>query len=273
MRFGIASWGFGKIEPLDRIRIFSDIGFTAVSFIGKSFEELIISAGEEVAKVLDERDMVATIHDNFGSIAMPFEHEDFNKRMENFAQWHLLSGRLYSITFDQRAKSTAEGGFVKDMDVMLSGLRFALEATNGTEVRVGLEDFPKDERELEEMSNLNKDFDRLGLLIDLGHLNIRARQNPDFNDDTAKNAIEAFFLGLPLKVCELHVHNNDGTRDAHAHLSDGNAHFKTMAEALKLINFDGVSTLEFIPPWHDVETEPALKIEERDLDYWRKLLS
>jgi len=274
MRFGVASWGFGKIEPLDRIRIFGEIGFTAISFIGRDFEKLIISAGEEIAKVLDEQDMVViTIHDNFGPHDEPFCHNDFKKRIETFAQWHRLSGRLYSITFDHRLKSSADGGFVKDMDVMLSGLRLALESTNGTEIRIGLEDLPKNENELEEMSGLDKDFDRLGVLIDLGHLNIRARQHPDFNDETAKSIIEAFFSGLPLKVWELHVHNNDGTRDAHAHLSDGNAHFEAMAEALKLINFDGVSTLEFMPPWHNIETDSALEIEGRDLDYWRKLLS
>lgn len=273
MRFGIASWAFPEIDLNEKVNLFADLGFDAISFFGLwELEEAEWPVCQSVGRALERRKMIATVHTKFASpgakdtTLAPPEH--FRRRMKRLTDWHAEFGGLATIMFDPLAKP--EDADQHLMAEMAADLRTTLEITEGTEIKVGVEDIPLDGGQLAALNGLADESDRLGLLIDLGHLNMRIHNMAEFDETGSSDLIHRFFQELPLKVWELHVHNNDGTADQHAPLTEGNADFESMAAALREIGFDGVSTLEFGPG--DMPVEEALKIEERDLRHWRALM-
>ena len=56
-------------------------------------------------------------------------------------------------------------------------------------------------------------------------------------------------------IDNIHLHNNDGTRDQHQGLSDGTIDLKSCIERLRELNYQGSISLEFGPWVEDIEAE------------------
>lgn len=268
MYFGIAVFTY-RVSPLKAIQLFGEMGFNAVSLWGHYFTSVDGAETKKLAGILNKYDMVLTIHDSFGP-----DRETFEKRVKRIVAWNQKFKRLFSYTFDRPVKRLPDGTVARDFETLVSGLRYVLEATDNSEIHVGAEDIPLNSDEQKLLGGLEKEYDRLGCLIDIAHMNIRLRQKPDFNEENMRKLIKDYFSNLPLKVWELHVHNNDGTVDSHSYMSYGNLNFEATAEAVKSINFKGVSTLEGSPRY-DLAFRPQKVIANiaHDLFYWRELLT
>jgi sugar phosphate isomerase/epimerase len=113
----------------------------------------------------------------------------------------------------------------------------------------------------------------LGILLDIGHLNLFVR----------KSAIRAdeYIDKLPLDIHEIHLHDNNGVEDLHFPISgrDGSVLeiMEDIINGLKKKHFDGIVTLEVIPHIQRIyiKDREAMKsiIRTRQIfeEYWNRL--
>ena len=260
MRYGIAVWNFREDGvPLVRlVEEFADAGFDAVSFLPGQLVQCSGAEAQEVASLLRQRGLVATVHGNF---------------QMTFADVETLVGRLgdrlVALTMDA-AMTTDSCGQFYDGPKMAQLLAEVEDITDGTTVRFGVEDFPLDRLALdhyrEDLGPL-LDCPRYGTLIDLGHLNLRLHQSDYFRNMTPADYIRR----VPLPIIEVHVHDNQGERDSHAPIGFGDVPFAEIAPALRAAGFDGLSTIEIAPSFHGSTPAQSKPKAGESLDAWRAL--
>ena len=262
MRYGIAIWNFAEAEaPLTAlVEEFADLGFDAISFSSGQFSNVGLHEWEEVGAALRELDLVATIHCSFSA-----KYGDLETAMR------ALGDAVRAVTFDAAMSSDSRGHFY-DWDLMGESLSRLAQDTQGTDLLFGIEDFPLDILALQHyedaIPSIIADCPRWGTLVDLGHLNLRCHREPYFRALTPPDYIDS----VPIPILEVHVHDNDGTKDTHEPVGEGNGPFEQMAEGLQAVRFDGVCTIEIAPGFHGstpAESKPKAK---DSLDIWRKLM-
>ncbi len=221
MRYGICTWNFyAETTTLpELVREFADAGFNAASFTTAHLRRLPPDEVQAAAVAALDRDVAVTLHGNF-----EIEVGEALGFVEVFAS------SLLSVTCDAAMTTDSRGTF-HDAARMAPFLRAILDATEGTEVRVGVEDFPLDEAALD---YYRADLEpllaspRYGMLIDVGHMNMRLTGWGYFEG----LSVADYFAAAPLPVIEVHLHDNDGLSDQHAHFGFGNIEFGEVAAAL-----------------------------------------
>jgi len=260
MRYAIATWCYREkgVSLLDLVVELADVGFDGVSFLPAQILELDDAGARGLGAVMDERDLCATVH---GSFAMA--------PCDAVRIIDVLGARLYAMTFDA-AKTQSSIGALFDAKEMAGLLSELARESRGTPLLFGVEDFPLDTAALEHYrKDLEPilDCERYGMLIDIGHFNIRTRTHDYYRGKDP----EEYLRGAGRRIIEIHVHDNDGKRDSHGPLGSGNADFEAVAKGLRAIGFDGVSTIEICPALHgSLPAESKPKAEE-GLEIWRRL--
>ncbi len=260
MRYGIAIWNY--LEPdacvPDVVAEFVGFGFDAVSLQVQQITGLDASARRDLDSLLDERSLAATIHGDFRV-----------DRMALRDAVAFLGTRLYAVSFD--ADMTLDSlGARYDAAGMARTLAELDARTTGASFHFGIEDFPLDRAALEHYRDdlvLLLERDCFGMLIDVGHLNLRCRREAYFQSLRPQEYLER----LPLPVFEVHVHDNDGQGDCHAPIGTGNAPFEQVAEGLRDIGFDVVSTIEIAPSFHGSTPAESKPRARESLAAWRAL--
>jgi len=262
MRYGIAIWNFVEADAAltALIEEFAGLGFDAISFSSGQFDKVGLPEWEEVGELLQENALVATIHCSFSA-----KYGDLEAAMR------ALGDAVYAVTFDAAMRSDSRGHFY-DWEQMGDFLSRLAEDTQGTDIFFGIEDFPLDIVALQHYDEAIpaevSDCPRWGTLLDLGHLNLRRHREPYFSALTPQDYIDS----VPIPILEVHVHDNDGTKDGHEPIGAGNGPFADMAEGLLSVRFDGVSTIEIAPSFHGstpAESKPKAK---DSLEAWRRLM-
>ena len=259
MRYGIAIWNFReKDKPLlDLVTEFADMGFTAISFQPEQIVELAADEASSLKRLLETRDLVTTLHG--APNTAPETLRLVVKRLGN---------TLRTITFDAKRKSDSRGTFY-DVPPMLPVFDEIARTTE--QVRFAVEDFPLDEKA---RSFYSADLaplmgnPRFGILVDLGHMNMRLkRQDSSFMGLGPSE----YLSGIPLPIVELHIHDNHGAKDSHGHLGFGNLDFAAVTNALKSVGFEGVSTIEIAPSFHNSTPKLSKPLAKTSLDTWTSL--
>ncbi|HUT36304.1 MAG TPA: sugar phosphate isomerase/epimerase [Planctomycetota bacterium] len=260
MRYGIAVWNFRE-EGVPLVRLveeFADSGFDAVSFLPGQIVQCSDGEAQELLSLLRERDLVATVHGNFQMASADVE-----------TLVARLGDRLVALTMDAAMTADSCGHFY-DGQKMAHFLAEIEDATDGTPLRFGVEDFPLDrlalDRYRDDLGPL-LDCPRYGTLIDLGHLNLRVRQADYFRSMTPADYIRR----VPLPIIEVHVHDNKGERDSHGPIGFGTVAFAEIAAALREVGFDGISTIEIAPSFHGSTPAASKPRASESLQAWRAL--
>jgi sugar phosphate isomerase/epimerase len=173
------------------------------------------------------------------------------------------------MTFDAAMVRDTRGRLY-DTARMVPMLSDLIAMSEGTQLRVGVEDFPLDEAALDAC---RADLEpllacpRYGILIDVGHLNIRLCTDADHRGVS----VAEYFARVPLPVVEVHLHDNSGSRDEHGHFGLGNIDFGEVARALKAIDFQGVSTIEIAPSFHGSTPAESKPHSRASLAAWQAL--
>ena len=260
MRVGLGVWNFCE-DPtplIESVSEFAGYGFDAVSFLPRQITDLDPDEALELVAVVESGDLHVTIHGT-----CDLSREDVETIV------NLFDYRLKSITVDAAMASDSRGFFF-DAPKIARVLIDIEAASRGTQARFGVEDFPLDTQALE---YYGKDLSpviespRFGALIDVGHMNLRLNSSDYFRD---LSPVE--YVGrVPVPVVEVHVHDNDGEADSHGHLGFGSICFETVVKALEAIGFDGVSTIEIAPAFHDSTISDSKKLLKDSLRQWRSL--
>ena len=97
--------------------------------------------------------------------------------------------------------------------------------------------------QIENFQRIADDLDQLpvGALVDVGHAHIVASGG----EQGAMSEAE-YIERMPLKIVEVHVHDNDGATDQHLPLGEGTVVIEPILGALERKGFDGIITLEYV---------------------------
>jgi len=147
-----------------------------------------------------------------------------------------------NVPFDQAWKWSVEklrecARFARDRDVIL-GLENLVNANEFTNTS---------DRILRMIKEV--DDENVGATIDLGHINV------------VREPIRDFIHKVGNLIVNVHVHDNDGTGDAHLQPGKGNVDFTTAVTALKEVGYARCLTLEVAAGWHwdSIESERVVK--------------
>ena len=182
----------------------------------------------------------------------------------------LFDKRLSCLSLDPRCRIDPRGEFF-EAERMVPLLKHVRDRSEYTGTRFGFEDFPIDtcalDRNREALVPM-LECPRFGALIDLGHMHLRISDIPHFR----QKGIEGYLTGVPVPIFELHVHDNHADGDHHMPPGQGTLDFSAAAEALRRVDFRGVSTIEAAP--HRYGTQPSVEYDSvaSGLRLWRNLL-
>jgi len=153
---------------------------------------------------------------------------------------------------------------------MVEVLTWVRDCSEGTSLRFAVEDFPLTAEILEEHRPALSPLlacDRYGILLDVGHANLRCIHEELYHSVSIASCISS----VPVPLVELHVHDNGGDRDSHSPFGFGTISFEPIAESLRQSQFEGITTIEIAPVFHGmsaVESKPHLR---QTFDTWRHL--
>lgn len=269
-RIGIAIWNFAGDTLGDKLRRFAEMGYTAASINNSSLDHLSDEEAAEAGRVADEYDLVLTFHGGFTDKSL--DPQVAVGRAERVARWHERMGRVVCTSYDVPRIPVPGCCSRKDPDQILGMLEYVLSIMKGTGVKVLIEDCPIYPHDTERLAGWTDRYAHLGVLIDLGHMNLRLREPRHDPQPLTPGGIEAYLKGIPWEIGEVHVHSNDGTKDQHAPPYVPNADMVTAARVLNELGFSGISTIELVPAWCGLLEEEIDDACRRSLEYWRDLL-
>lgn len=271
-RIGIATWTLDGDSLDSKLRMVADMGYNAASVLGTFFQHVSSSDLAAVERTIEERDLLFTVHSNFqGPDKTPDEAKTVTQA-ERILDWHARTGRIATLTYDAPRIEVSAG--VRRPDAVTIGtiLEKVLSLTAGSGIRVGMEDYPLNTADLELLPDWANTFPHWGMLVDLGHMNMRLREPKHDPQPLAPGAVDAYLRSIPLRIIELHVHSNDGTADQHAPPYVGNSDMAAAARTLSDIGFSGISTIEIVPAWCGLQPDEVGEAVRRSLIYWSELL-
>lgn len=254
---GVAIWNYAG-DAVENARRFKEAGFDAVSWNAPLFVERYNDDDRErVAEYLKESGQYLTMHNLLPDPDSKEIIEDCRKAWRILADWNAKHHLLNGMTFD----------FCFPHDKQLPLLREVMDVFRGTGVFLACEDTPLNARTMEKFAKYITPEDDYGILIDLGHMNVRQNMMEMHEPED----IMRTFKQLPLKLRELHLHSNWGRRDEHREVGYGNLPLKAVTDAAKEIGFDGIVTVEIVnsQQWTiDEHIAKAIDTSKRFFDSW-----
>jgi sugar phosphate isomerase/epimerase len=260
MRYATAIWNYAeeRVRLSDLVREFAGFGYDAISFSSGNFGGAKDAEMREAARVIGEQGLGVTVH-----CAFDFGVEGVTKALE------LLGDAVLAVTFDPvtEVDSCGMSFATGEMAPMVAEI---LRRTEGSQVRVGIEDLPLDRAALgrycADLGPLAEN-PRYGMLVDVGHLNMRLRRWRYFSG----MSVAEYITRIPVPIIEAHLHDNNGEGDQHGHLGFGNLDFAAVAEGLKAAGFEGVSTVEIAPSFHGSTPAESKPRARESLGRWKAL--
>ena len=250
MTNGLAIWHYPHRTMAQNIDYFAKNGFSAVSIHGaRLVDEIMRDEGEDVAHAVIKNGVTLTVH-----YALPRGHQPdivdtFIRGLDAIAEWQSKWGLIRILSFDVPA-------VIRD-----NAYPYISEALARVDnCAVAVEDFGLNEAEHSQLAPLRGNR-RFGYLVDIGHLFIRMRgERKDgralFSNAPMESSVvrepstDDFVKALRSKdfpIFEMHLHNNDGVKDAHLFLEDGIMDVGAVADALHRIGYEGIVTIESAP--------------------------
>ena len=231
MKKGVAVWNYPG-DGLENAKEFVKRGFDAVSWLGMTFADMTAAQDEALADFLKTSGTAFTVHYRLPDPDDPEAIAVYRAAIKRCAAWQEKYGLMQGLTFD----------FWFDREASMPHLSYAIETMRGLCTFLACEDTPLNARTGKAFRDLLKPEDRYGILIDLGHMNIRQHGIERFEPEDYAAAIAE----VPFDVLEVHLHNNKGRKDEHMYISYGNLPLAGCVAGLKRKGFDGIVTVEVI---------------------------
>lgn len=229
---GVAIWNYAG-DAVENAERFRQAGFDAISWNAPLFVDRYNDDDRErVAAYLKQSGQYFTMHNLLPNPYDPKEQESARYAWNCIADWNRRHQLLRGMTFD----------FWHPHDDQLPLLRECMDVFEGQDVFFACEDTPLNARTMEKFAKYLKPSDDVGILIDLGHMNIRQWMR----EEHEREDFMQVFRQLPMKLRELHVSDNKGRKDEHREVGYGNLPLADVAAAVKSIGFDGIVTVEIV---------------------------
>lgn len=250
MKKCVTVWNY----PGDRVENayrFRELGFDAISWLGSEFAALTPEDDERVVAMLKTTGMQFTVHSRLPDPQKPEDCEAFRREIRRVAAWQQKYGLLYSYTFD----------FWTDEQTTLPYLGEALATLRGMNIVMACEDIPLSKSQFREFEKYVHPRDKFGILMDIGHMNIRQRCMELIEPEDFVASFEA----LQLPIIEVHLHDNKSFADEHMYLGYGTVPLKAVVTGLKKKRFDGFATVEIIQRDWSADQTFQYAVDSRDM--------
>jgi sugar phosphate isomerase/epimerase len=242
MHLSIATWNIEASSMETKLALSRELGFDTVALLSSVPPPDMSPDDPDLQLLMARYGMSAVVHGAVGDCASEEQPAAVRAEIEAVARFHSQHGGIKVMSFDPGYHVTADNRRVYDDEGSARSLEMALEVLAPLGIQVGIENWV--------INCAMGHFERLharlgdpalGLLLDLGHLNIAHRSG------LLETHMPADFVAAsPLPIWEIHVHDNDGASDRHWPLGEGNVDVDTIAQALLRRGFDGYVTLEVI---------------------------
>lgn len=267
---GVATWNFGEGTLAERIDRFAGMGFNAVGLNTRDARPLARGEMPDVDDAILRHGLPVTIHGGLAPKGEEIQPDAVLADFKSITAWQARTGALVSVNFDA-AKSRADSGvFEPQTEAMHRVLKEMLVISDGAGFTVGIEDWPLTAEHHRVVEDLMA-FGHYGMLLDLGHMNMRIRKNTDPNARFPIDAAREYLDQMALPVNELHVHNNDGVHDLHAPPTSGTADLTAVASLLAAKGVKCISTIELVPAWCGLTEEQGWEGLPKALEFWRQV--
>jgi len=260
LKIGIAVWNIRKSSIAATIDRVASMGFTAVSFLGSSFEA---ESEKEVAAAIKRHKLAVTFHLAFFSMRKKRFLKDLKTRLDNIKtliKKNKLKKTVLNVCFDPAFDEVGKRHeVVYNSANTIKALKFTLKHIKG--VNVGIENWTVNSR-IEDFENIADKIrsKRLGILLDIGHMHIAVKKGLLDRAD-----ISGYIKALPLPVFELHIHDNNGDEDSHLPLGRGNMDYEEVFDLLKKsgrLDKNCVATLELKPHMKNIRLTDTQRRKE-----------
>lgn len=254
---GIAVWNFRRGTTAERISRFAELGFEAVSLLPDDAVPMCRGERPEIDEAVERHSLGVTVHGGMAGSSGLVDESRLLSEFESYLDWHGRTGRLVSVSYDAASEKTGNGVRYRHAE-MVPVLRRMLEMSAGSGITVGVEDWPRDAAMYEQAQEL-PEFGHYGILIDLGHMNIRIANDSPGSPYPA-DAARAYLEAIALPINELHIHNNDGARDLHAPVESGTADLGAVWRMLAprcartVLTFEVAPAMCGVPEWECVRS-------------------
>ena len=260
----LAAWHYPHRTMEENIVYFAEKGFKGISLLGSQTADMLREGrGEAVAALIKKYGLTLTVHGKMPSTHNPEDVAAFEEEIRLFGEWQKAYGVMHILSFDVSRK-------IRDNFVPYG--RFVLETV--PEITIAVEDVGLNAEEYRQMEILGEDK-RFGVLVDIGHMFLRlTAQKKDevwSSQQWHKRFVDAL-RALPLWIPEIHLHNNDGRRDMHWFLEEGDLDIPMISRVLDEIGYNQVLTIESAPgfqfPCYGEEADTRIL---KTWDYWKAI--
>lgn len=267
---GIATWNFQERTLAERIERFARMGFNAVSLLAGDAAVMCRGETPDVEEAILRLNLGVAIHGGLAQGGKPIDEVALLADFEAFTRWHTRTRALRTVNYDAASARDQDRNVVYHAEAMASALRWMLDVSNGAGFTVGVEDWPRTDEQLMDVADLC-DISHYGILIDLGHMNMRIRGANDSPLEFPVQNAQMYLDNIKLPVNELHIHNNDGAHDLHAPPTVGSADMRVLASMLKPKCPGCVSTIEIVPRFCGITEQEGIDASAQALELWKAI--
>ncbi len=211
----------------------------------------------KLAETLDSFSFQSSIHAPIWDVNTASHITNFRKESINQIKWSIdlarnLGSKLITLHPGhmppyQFIPSLRESGKRNFLDSLQNLIDYSLE----TGVLIGLENVPISLSfcyTLEDLIWYINNFEKLNVTLDIPHAYIVEKYleffDPRRTSVSPESRITETIRKLGKRLINIHLHDNDGSFDAHKIPGEGTINFKPIMEALKEINYNGLIALE-----------------------------
>ena len=240
MIYGWAIWNLGGADQAEKCRLAAAMGLDFVSFNASplAWAKRNPGGGAATPGLLAELGLAWTVHCAIGRADRPESPSSLSESLDEIAAFAADAGPPVVVSTDPGYNVDDSAGWVYDREATARGLEAIFERLSLLGMRIALENWRTNSRP-EQLDEMGRRFDGLGMLLDIGHMNIHVT--------TTGLAVGDYVASLPLPVIDLHMHDNDGTADQHLPLGEGTLALAETAGALGALGYDGPATIEVCP--------------------------
>jgi len=237
VRMGHACWNLQAQTLSERVMAIGGLGFRAISFCPTPLKMERGEEDGEVQRLVGLFDMRTTCHTKVGGTEDLARLSQLQDEVSDIAKWHEATGRVDVVSFDAGTRPAPQGR-VHDLEGTLQKISYAMDILRPLGISVAIENWLWNVR-LEDLDEMASALPGLQMLLDVGHL-LLARSRGLLDG----MPMDEYLGQIPMKVPELHLHDNDGFIDAHAPLGTGILDLCELARGLHAIRFAGIATIE-----------------------------
>jgi len=274
-------------------RVMMPVGFSSTLFLDLSLERIVEKSAEygyssieiwadvpqkwsgdfeekeqqKLADTLDSFGFQSSIHAPIWDINIASHITNFRRESVNQVKWSMdlarkLGSRLITLhpghmppyPFIPSLREKGKRNFLESLHILVD---YSLE----TGVLIGLENIPINISycfTLEDLLEYVTNFENVNVTLDIAHAYIVSKylelQDPTRSAIPPENRIAETIKKLGKRLINIHLHDNDGTFDAHKIPGEGKINFKPVMDVLKKTNYNGLITLEV---WGSKDPEMA----------------